>query len=245
MLENASVVVVVPARNEAPRIAEVVRGLPPFVDAVVVVDDGSQDETRGVARAERDPRVEIVRHETSRGVGRAIVSGYRAALAMAGSPRDAFVVMAGDGQMAPSDLFAIAGPIVRGEADYVKGNRFDSREARAMPIARRVAGEALSKATSLAIGVPVHDSQCGYTAIARRACERLDLDAVWPGYGYPNDLLARLAERDLVIREVIVRPIYRGEPSGVRPWHVARIAWLLGRAVVRRSAVRRDRSGPV
>lgn len=234
MLENASVTVVVPARNEAPRIGRVIDELPSVVDAVVVIDDGSHDDTQRVA-TERGGRVAIVRHEVSRGVGAAIVSGYRHALAQPGSARDVFVVMAGDGQMDPADLFALAGPIVRDEADYVKGNRFDSHESRAMPLGRRIAGEALSRATSRVTRIRIRDSQCGYTAIARSACEELDLDAIWPGYGYPNDLLAHLAQRHLRVREVIVRPIYRGEPSGIRPWHVARIAWLLARATRRRT----------
>ncbi len=242
MFENASVIVVVPARNEAPRIGNVLRDLPSIVDAVVVVDDGSADDTQREAERSRPStsraKVEVLRHDVSRGVGAAIMSGYRHALSRPGSPRDAFVVMAGDGQMDPADLFAMVGPIVRGEADYVKGNRFDSHDSGAMPLGRRVAGEALSLATSRVTRLAIHDSQCGYTAIARAACARLDLAAIWPGYGYPNDLLAHLAARKLRVREVIVRPIYRGEPSGIRPWHVARIAWLLARASLRRRRAR-------
>lgn len=236
MLEEASVVVVIPARNEAPRIGAVLAGLPPFVDRVIVVDDGSADGTSDVAsaRAEGDTRVTILRNEVSCGVGAAIVRGYEAALAEPGSPRDAFVVMAGDGQMDPRDLLPLVGPIVRGEADYVKGNRFLSEDARAMPIARRVAGEALSIATSIATGLRVRDSQCGYTAISRAAAASLDLRALWPRYGYPNDLLAMLAAARMRVREVVVRPIYRGEPSGVRPRHVLRILWLLARRAVSR-----------
>lgn len=235
MLENASVFVIVPARNEAPRIGEVLDGMPSFVDIVFVIDDGSTDDTSAAARRHGDPRVDVLRHERSRGVGAALVSGYRAALARPGSPHDVFVVMAGDGQMDPRDLLPLVGPVVRGEAGYVKGNRFASPESQVMPLGRRVAGEVLSRATSLVVGTPIHDSQCGYTALSRAACERLDLAALWPGYGYPNDLLAQLGARRIAIREVVVRPVYRGEPSGVRPWHVLRIAWLLARAA-RRSA---------
>jgi hypothetical protein len=86
----------------------------------------------------------------------------------------------------------------------------------------------------MAIGQPVHDSQCGYTAIAREACAKLDLDALWPRYGYPNDLLAQLAERGIAIREACVRPVYAGERSGLRAWHTLRIAELVGRAWLRR-----------
>lgn len=234
MPPRARIYVVVPARNEAPRIGEVVTSMPPLVDRIIVVDDGSRDGTGDAARAPGEPRTVVLRHEETRGVGAAIVTGYRAALADVGDPRDAFVVMAGDGQMSPRDLPAVAGPVVRGEVGYVKGNRFGVRDAATpMPLARRAAGEFLSYATSHVTGLSITDSQCGYTALSRAACERLDLDALWPRYGYPNDLLAQLAERNIAVREVLVEPIYRGEPSGIRPWHVARIAWLLSRARLR------------
>jgi hypothetical protein len=143
--------------------------------------------------------------------------------------------MAGDGQMDPDDLPRVIGPIVEGRADYVKGNRFVWPDARSlMPPARRRAGAVFSWATSRAIGVAVSDSQCGYTAIARDACAQLDLGALWPSYGYPNDLLSRLALAGLRIREVAVRPIYADEVSRLKPRHVAVVAGLIARAWIRR-----------
>lgn len=248
MIDRATVFVVVPARNEAPRIAEVVETMPEFVDRIVVVDDGSLDHTSAVAKRAGGARVDVVRHERSLGVGAAIAAGYAWCAAFAQAVRapfanDVFAVMAGDGQMDPADLARVVGPVARGEAGYVKGNRFEHASAwRTMPVARRIAGEALSVATSLATGVPVRDSQCGYTALARWALERIEIERVWKGYGYPNDLLARIAEKKIPIEEVVVRPIYRGEPSGVRAWHVGRIAWLLAKAARRRASTT-SRSG--
>jgi glycosyltransferase involved in cell wall biosynthesis len=235
MLEGARVVVVVPAWQEAPRIARVVRGIPAWVDAVVVVDDASTDGTAEAALACGDGRVEVARHAANRGVGAAIVTGYRRALARPGSTRDAFVVMAGDGQMDPEDLPAVAGPVVSARADYVKGDRFRRADtARAMPAARQLGGRVFSWATARAIGVPISDSQCGYTAIARGACERLDLDALWPRYGYPNDLLSQLAVRKLRIAEVPVRAVYADEVSRLALRHVPVVAALIARAALRR-----------
>jgi dolichol-phosphate mannosyltransferase len=232
---DSRVLVVVPAWNEAPRIGRVIRGMPSWVDDVIVVDDASRDDTAGAVRATGDARVHVVRHEHNRGVGAAIVTGYRHALAQPGGARDAFVVMAGDAQMDPEDLPRVVAPVAEGRADYVKGNRFVWPDAaRSMPRARRLAGIAFSWATSRAIGVRVSDSQCGYTAIARAACDRIDLGRLWPSYGYPNDLLSVLALAEQRIREVAVRPVYADEVSRLRPRHVAVVAGIVARAWLRR-----------
>jgi glycosyltransferase involved in cell wall biosynthesis len=236
------IVVVVPAWNEAPRVGRVIRRLPHWVDAVVVVDDASTDGTLEVVRSIGDPRVEVVRHAGNRGVGAAIVSGYRRALAAGGGRRDAFVVMAGDDQMDPADLPALLGPIERGEADYVKGDRFAGGAPRAMPLARRIGGGAFSWATSRAIGVAISDSQCGYTAISREACAAIDLGALWHGYGYPNDLLSLVSLRGLRIAQVPVRAVYADEVSRLRPRHVVVVGAIVLRAWLRRRLESRSRS---
>jgi glycosyltransferase involved in cell wall biosynthesis len=235
MWTGSRVVVVVPACDEAPRIARVLRGMPAWVDAVLVIDDVSVDGTGAAAQSVGDPRVEILRHDENRGVGAAIVTGYRHAAARPGGPRDAFVVMAGDGQMHPDDLPAVVGPVARGEADYVKGDRFHGPGAAAgMPLARRLGGRVFSWATSRAIGIPISDSQCGYTALSRAACEALDLDALWPRFGYPNDLLSQLTVRGLRVAQVPVRAVYGDEVSRLRPRHLPVITALIARAWVRR-----------
>ena len=241
MWKESRVVVVVPARDEAPRLGRVLSQMPAWVDAVIVVDDASVDGTAQVARAAADPRVEVLRHARSRGVGAAIVTGYRYAAGQSGGSRDAFVVMAGDGQMDPRDLPAVVDPVVRGEADYVKGDRFHSNHpsvGRPMPWSRRIGGLFFSWATSRAIGIPVSDSQCGYTALSRAACARLDLDGLWGGYGYPNDLLSQLALRRMRIAQVPVRAVYLDEVSRFRARHLLVVGGLVARAWIRRKAGR-------
>jgi len=200
--------------------------MPASVDSVIVVDDGSDDATSDIART--FPRTTVIRHETNRGVGAAIATGYRQALSIASDERDAFVVMAGDGQMDPADLPALVAPIARGQAGYVKGNRFGDPSA--IPFARYYGGLAMTNLTRLALGIDLHDSQCGYTAISRGACARLDLDALWPGFGYPNDLLGMLTRAHIAIVEVPVRPVYLASGNKLRARHVPVIAGIVLRA---------------
>jgi len=239
VIGSARVAVVVPARNEQQWLGEVLDTMPAFVDRVVVVDDGSRDSTTAIAtdRAHSKvvstaPPVLLVRHRERRGVGAAIASGYRAAHR---SGADVIAVMAGDGQMHPDDLAAVVGPVVDGVADYVKGNRLAHQQVgTVMPVVRRVGTRLLSSLTGLATGVSVTDSQCGFTAISGPALARIDLEGMWKGFGYPNDLIGTLARSGARIEEVVVRPVYRGEQSALRPWHSVTISYVLARVAWRR-----------
>jgi glycosyltransferase involved in cell wall biosynthesis len=243
MFGHLRVAVVIPAFNEERVIEAAVATVPDFVDRVVVVDDASRDATARLAAALRRPGLEVVRHDANRGVGGAIVTGYRRALALG---LDVAAVMAGDGQMDPADLPALLAPIAAGAADYVKGNRFRHPDLRrAMPATRIVGNFLLSAATKVTSGYwRSFDSQCGYTAITRQALERIDLDRVFPRYGYPNDLLARLHSAGARVVDVPVRPVYGPSwKSGIRPHTVIYpIAFVLARSWVRRlvARLRRD-----
>jgi glycosyltransferase involved in cell wall biosynthesis len=237
-IASIAVTVIVPAFGESDRIERVLRTMPPMVDAIVVVDDASLDGTAEVARraAARsgDLRITVIEHAVNRGVGAAIVTGYRNALAAPRTARDAFVVMAGDGQMDPRDLPVLVFPIAEGTADYVKGNRFLTPAVDvAMPFGRRIGGRVFGAFTAFAVGTRLGDSQCGYTAISRAACAALDLGNLYPRYGFPNDILGQLGARELRIREVPVRSVYAGESSGLRITHLPRIAYLVARAAYR------------
>jgi glycosyltransferase involved in cell wall biosynthesis len=236
MFQSAKVAVVVPCFREARLIERTLATMPDFVDLIVVVDDASDDGTAQVVLGVTDARVQLVVHAQNRGVGAAIVSGYRAALA---ADCDVLVVMAGDAQMAPEDLSGVVEPVALGRASYVKGNRFWHARKADMPFARRLAGRALALATRVATGLSVDDCQCGYTAISRAAALSMPLDDLWPRFGYPNDLLGMLAARGLSVVEVPVRPVYGDEQSGVRAWHALSILWLIARRCVRERPVRR------
>ncbi len=238
MLEGSRFFVVVPAYNEERLIASTLASVPSFVDGIVVVDDASHDRTGDVAAALEVDRVRVVRHQRNQGVGASIVTGYRSAF---DAGADVVAVMAGDGQMHPDDLVAVALPVIRGEVDYAKGDRLGHPEVRRiMPWSRRVAGQVLSWLTGIAAGLPgLSDSQCGYTVISARAVSRVDLDALFPRYGYPNDLLGLLAFSGCSIRDVPIRPVYGDEESGIRAWHVVVILGLVARVAWRRLTGRR------
>ena len=228
MLEGKTVAVVIPAFDEEALIAATIRGIPAFVDRVYVVDDASRDGTSDAARGSGDERVAVLTHDRNAGVGAAIVSGYRRAV---GDGVDVACVMAADNQMDPADLERIALPVARGEVDYAKANRLVSGEAwRVMPRSRYIGGAILSFLTKIASGYwHVADSQSGYTAASREILAQLDLERVYPRYGFPNDMLVHLNVWNARVRDVPSRPVYGvGEHSGIKiPHIVPRISWLL------------------
>jgi glycosyltransferase involved in cell wall biosynthesis len=231
MLEGKRVAVVVPAYDEEHLVAETLQGIPDFVDRVYVVDDASRDGTGEAAARVGDARVEVLRHERNRGVGAAIVSGYRRALE---EGVDVTCVMAADNQMDPAELHALVEPVARGEAEYAKANRLFSGEAwTVIPRSRYLGNAILSLLTKIASGYwHVADSQAGYTALSLDALRRLDLDRLYPRYGFPNDMLVHLNVQNARVRDVPSRPIYDvGERSGIRLRTVVpRISWLLFKA---------------
>lgn len=233
MLEGARVAVVVPAWNEELWIGETVASMPGYVDFVVVVDDASRDRTAAIARERGGRRTRVISHGRNRGVGAAIATGYRAAQALGA---EVIAVMAGDGQMHPDDLERLVLAVLRGETDYAKGNRLAYPGVRrAMPFVRRVGTAALAVLTRHAAALPaLEDSQCGFTAISSRALAAIDIDGLWDRYGYPNDLLGALARAGMRILDVPVRPVYRGEASGLRPWHALTIGYVVARVAYRR-----------
>ena len=230
MLEGKRVGVVVPAHNEEVLLPQTLAAIPEFVDRIYVVDDASRDATRerADAAAAADPRVAVLVHERNRGVGAAIITGYRRALE---ERMDVTTVMAADNQMDPDDLEALATPVVRGEVDYAKANRLITGQAwQLIPRHRYLGNAVLSLLTKIASGYwHVADSQSGYTALALGTLERLDLDRIYPRYGFPNDMLVHLNIVNARVRDVPSRPVYGvGERSGIKLRSVVpRIFWLL------------------
>jgi len=225
--EGRTVAVVVPAYNEEALVGSTVSGIPAFVDNIIVVDDCSKDET-AVRAQNADKRVEVIAHERNQGVGAAIVTGYRRAIAI---DADVTCVMAADGQMDPDDLETLVRAIAIDETDYAKANRLFTGQAwQLIPRTRYLGNAALSFMTKIASGYwHVADSQSGYTAVNLETLKLLDLDRIYRRYGFPNDMLVHLNVWNARVRDFPSRPIYNvGERSGIKLWRVVpAIAWLL------------------
>jgi glycosyltransferase involved in cell wall biosynthesis len=230
MYQGKTTAVVVPAYNEEKLIEKTLLSIPAFVDQVIVVDDGSIDETAVIVEklSKKEDRIRLISHMTNQGVGAAIVTGYKKAIEL---NMDVTAVMAGDAQMDPDDLEGIIKPIADETADYTKGNRLFYGDAWNMiPHCRYLGNALLSFLTKIASGYwHVADSQSGYTAIAPIALRRINLDGIYTDYGMPNDLLIKLNQFDFRVRDVHIKPVYNiGEKSGIKLTRVIpRISWLL------------------
>jgi dolichol-phosphate mannosyltransferase len=226
--------VVLPAHNEEAHIADTLRTVPRWIDGIVVVDDGSSDQTRELASGIADSRVRVLSHEENQGVGAAMRTGYRAALR---DGYDVIVKMDADGQMDATELWKLVRPLALGLAEYTKGNRFRiAGQPPGMPRTRWLGNVSLSFLNKVATGYwHVFDPQCGFTAIQSGTLRMIDLERLVSDYFFENDMLARLNVVGARVVEVATATRYGDEVSGVS---VRRALWsfprrLLGRFVWR------------
>jgi glycosyltransferase involved in cell wall biosynthesis len=234
ILEGRRIVALVPAYNEAPHVGDVVRTMPEFVDAIVVIDDCSSDGTSEAALAAGDPRVTLVRHERNEGLGASLIEAHRIAL---GDRGDIMVVMAGDGQMDPDRLLDLLHPLLHEGYDFSKGNRFfGAGSLEGMPKYRVFGNIVLTFLTKAATGYwNMFDPQNGYTAITRRVSERIDWDTVARDYSFENDVLAQLGLMRARVKDVDIPALYGEEISDIHlPKVVPSLLRTLRRAFWRR-----------
>ena len=209
--------VVIPAKDEELFIGAVLDTIPNFVDSVVVIDDGSSDDTSKVAKTYQDKsyNLTVIRREGI-GVGGAIDAGHIEMLRNCPEPFVS-VVMAGDGQMDPNDLTKVITPIIEQRCDYVKGNRFIHVDGVGnMPKVRRFASQILAFLTTLAAGIAISDPQCGYTATSHNVLKEWNWAKSWDKYGYPNYWLIELSRLSFSVVEVPVKSIYGSEKSNLK-----------------------------
>jgi len=215
MYRGARVAAVVPAYKEELMIGRVIETMPAYVDDIVIVDDCSPDDTSGAVNRIGDPRVTLIRHETNQGVGGAIITGHKAAVAL-GS--DVNVIMAGDAQMDPAYLPQLLDKVTDGGYGFAKANRFYAPESFSGMPGHRVFGNiVLSFMTKLASGYwNLFDPQNGYTAIRSDVLNRVPLDRVAKRYSFENDLLTHLNILQVPAVDVPIPAVYGDEVSSIK-----------------------------
>ena len=216
MIEGRTVAVVIPAYRVEQAIAGVIRGMPDYVDRIIVVDDASPDATSDVVGKLGEPRLRLIRHPRNQGVGGAMATGFGAALE---ADSDLVVKCDGDGQMDPRDIEALLRPILADRAEYSKGCRFHHfRDLSAMPRARLGGNIALTFLTKFASGYwHVLDPQNGFVAIRGDVLRRLPLARLARGYFFENDMLIRLNALEARVEDVPMPSRYGDETSSLRP----------------------------
>jgi len=238
MYRNRTIAVVIPCFQVGKHIHEVVTTLPDFVDHVIVVDDGSRDTLHEELQRTSRPGIVVLKHDTNLGLARAMVTGFRKAIALGA---DIIAKVDGDGQMDPAELVRLLRPIIRHEADFTKGNRFvRRRHLEGMPRVRLVGNLGLSFLTKWASGYwNIFDPTNGYVVMRREVVEEIDLDRLGPGYFFETSLLAEAYLAGAVIRDVSIPSRYGSEESSLSPTRILlRFPGLLVAAGLRRIVIR-------
>lgn len=210
------IAVVIPAYRVERDIQSVLQGIPAYVTAVIVVDDASPDASADLvaAAAKRDKRIILIRHEQNQGVGGAMVTGFSKAMELGA---EIVIKLDGDGQMDPIHIPALITPLIEGDADYVKGNRFrDFQSLKKMPLIRRIGNLGLSFLTKAATGYwNIFDPTNGYFAIRAEVLKQLPLGKIDKTYFFETSMLSHLYLLDAYVMDVTIPARYSGETSSL------------------------------
>ncbi len=210
------VAVVIPAYRVKKHVLDVIQAIGPEVEKIYVVDDCCPEESgEFVLQQSNDARVSVVKNEKNQGVGGAVMSGYRAAIA---DGMDIVVKVDGDGQMDPALISQFVQPIVAGEADYTKGNRFYNLDnILTMPKIRLFGNAVLSLMTKVSSGYwNIFDPTNGYTAIHADVIKKLPLHKISNRYFFESDILFRLNTLRAVVVDIPMDAKYEDEVSNLK-----------------------------
>lgn len=213
---TTGIAVVIPSYKVTRHILGVLAAIGPEVDAIYCVDDACPEGSGDFIDANvRDSRVRVLRNGENQGVGGAMIRGYRQAIVDGAL---VIVKIDGDGQMDPALLPAFVRPILDGEADYTKGNRFwDLSQIRTMPLLRRIGNLGLSFMAKASTGYwDIFDPTNGYTAIHAKVAATLPFDSISRRYFFETDMLFRLNTVRAVVMDVPMHARYGDETSGLK-----------------------------
>ena len=209
-------VVCMPAYNEQKLISDVIKGIKPFADKIIVCDDGSKDNT---AQKARNAGAHVIKHEKNLGKGAAMKSLFNYAKNIGA---DVMITIDSDGQFLPEEIPKIIDPIVQEKADVVLGYRFD--DATDMPNYRKFGNQFLDKITSIASELPFRDTQGGFRAYSKKALDLIQFST--NGFGVDSEIVIDASKKDLKIVEEKVTVIYNtgGKTSTKTPLvHVSEV----------------------
>jgi glycosyltransferase involved in cell wall biosynthesis len=209
--------VVIPCYRVGRHLTGVVGRIGPEVSQIFCVIDGCPEDSEEIANqlAQTDSRIRVISQATNSGVGAAVLVGYRAAIF---EQADVIIKLDGDGQMAPEDIPCLVRPLVRGEADYVKGNRFFNLEdVQAMPPLRLVGNAGLSFLSKLSSGYwNLFDPTNGFTAIHAKVAAALPSKKISRRFFFESDILFRLNTLRAVVADVPLPARYGDEQSNLK-----------------------------
>ncbi len=218
MIKNHHLAVIIPAYKAENSVLTVIKGIPDFIDSIIVVDDCSPDDTAKVVLAAVGDRVHLIRLEKNLGVGGATIAGMKAAIDVGA---DILIKMDSDNQMDPKYLPALISPLIEKEADYVKGNRFVFlRDLSSMPGIRIFGNFFLSLLSKLSSGYwQVFDPTNGYLAIHANSFTLLNISKLDSRFFFETSLLNEAGLNRFVVKEVGIRARYRDETSNLSEVH--------------------------
>lgn len=214
------IAVAIPCYRVTQHVLGVIASIGPEVHTIYAVDDACPDQSgQFIQKHNKNPRVRVLFNPENRGVGGAIVTAYKAAIA---DGIDIVVKIDGDGQMNPSLLPKFVRPLLRGEADYTKGNRFFRPESlQSMPPVRLFGNAVLSVMAKLSCGYwNIMDPTNGYTAIRTCVLAELPLDKLEQRYFFETDMLFRLYTVRAVVKDVPMDAVYADEQSHLKVGNV-------------------------
>lgn len=215
-LHNKNIIVVIPCYRVEREVGSVIASLPAYIRHIICVDDASPDETARVIMqaATEDRRIILLKHEKNQGVGGAVVTGFRKALEL---NADVVVKIDADGQMDATYIPNLLAPILQGNADYAKGNRFrDFQALQKMPVIRRMGNMALGFLTKAATGYwNLFDPTNGFVAIHGKVLTQLPLTQIDRSYFFETSMLANLYLLGAVVKDVPMPARYGSEVSNL------------------------------
>ncbi len=214
------IAVAIPCYKVIQHVLDVIGQIGPEVSVIYAVDDACPDGSGAFIEANNtDPRVRVLYNPQNLGVGGAVVTAYKAAIA---DGMDIVVKIDGDGQMSPALLPKFVHPLLAGRADYSKGNRFYRPESvQGMPPIRLFGNAVLSFLTKLSCGYwNIMDPTNGYTAVRTCVLSELPLDKLEKRYFFETDMLFRLNTVRAVVKDIPMDAVYADETSHL---HISKV----------------------